>query len=609
VLPWAAYVRKFTDDFDQVRAEWRRATMLQGDTVRTRRDPIGSWRRGIPPIAVGASVAVILAVLHVLWLARFRWGYITDWDEAGYISQALHDVEGLTRGPIQFVDAVGHSFGPYPPVVPVSAVPLLLLFGRSADVAQLTIPIYSVLLVLATYGVARHLMAARWAALAALCLGTAPVVSDYSRLFHFAVPAAALLTAALWALLNSAGLRRTGWVATAGVLLALMLTARTMTVSYLPGVALGTVVPILVQREDRRLRIRNLVVLWAVALAIAALWWVPAWDHVTGYLTSTGYGSEAAGYGVQHSVLSVDFWTVELQAVANYLYLPLLLTILVCFVTAAAFAVIKAGKGEPWRSNVRRWLTSDAFLLVTVVVGGYFALTSTSNQGTAFALPWLPALVVLGVAAATTVPARSLRVGLAVLLVAVCALNTAMKNGVSTRLSTPISTEVPLIGTVTVLDGRDLLYAASDGLGYPVRPPPSRLPAMHKRWSTLNDRLMRFMTSYAEERTREPVIVVGTGDYFINETRLALASELIFQRRPDLGLIRGPATGESYRSQLADYNFLITSEPPRAQSSVPANPFVLADSALRVGFRPVETLHAPDGRRVAVWWRDDAPTT
>jgi 4-amino-4-deoxy-L-arabinose transferase-like glycosyltransferase len=106
-------------------------------------------------------------------------------------------------------------------------------------VAQLTGPIYSIFLVLATYGVARHLMPARWAALAALCVGTAPVVSDFSRLFHFAVPAAALLTAALWALLSSDGLRRTRWVVAAGVLLALMLTARTMTVSYVPGVMLG----------------------------------------------------------------------------------------------------------------------------------------------------------------------------------------------------------------------------------------------------------------------------------------------------------------------------------------------------------------------------------
>ena len=40
-------------------------------------------------VAVGA---VLLAVLHVLWLVRFRFGYITDWDEAGYISIALADL-------------------------------------------------------------------------------------------------------------------------------------------------------------------------------------------------------------------------------------------------------------------------------------------------------------------------------------------------------------------------------------------------------------------------------------------------------------------------------------------------------------------------------------
>jgi 4-amino-4-deoxy-L-arabinose transferase-like glycosyltransferase len=187
--------------------------------------------------------ALLLAGLHALWLARFRFGFITDWDEAGYIAIALNDLQGLTEGPGAFVDAVGHSLGTQPPIVPLSAIPLLAVFRRSVDVAQLVMPIWSVALVLAAYGLARQLMSPRWSALAALCVGTAPVVADYSRLFHFAVPAAALLTAALWALLKSDGLRRTGWVIGAGVLLALMLTARTMTVSYLPGVACASCCP------------------------------------------------------------------------------------------------------------------------------------------------------------------------------------------------------------------------------------------------------------------------------------------------------------------------------------------------------------------------------
>jgi hypothetical protein len=270
--------------------------------------------------------------------------------------------------------------------------------------------------------------------------------------------------------------------------------------------------PLLLQGQDRRLRIKNFVLLWLVTVAIAAIWWVPVWDTVTGYLTSTGYGSEATGYGLEHSITSGDYWTSELKLVVNYLYLPLSLTLVACLIAAAAFALATPRRGISWRAAVRRLVGSGAFLLVMVVVEGYLALTSTANQGTAFPLPWLPSLVILGLAAAAAIPTRAVRLGLAALLVGVCGANLVAKNGVSNWLSQPRFATVPLVDRVTVLDGRDFMYASLDGRGYPVRPPPARLPQMYKHWSTLNDELVRFMTGYAAKRNRAPFVVVGTGD-------------------------------------------------------------------------------------------------
>jgi hypothetical protein len=39
---------------------------------------------------------------------------------------------------------------------------------------------------------------------------------------------------------------------------------------------------------------------------------------------------------------------------------------------------------------------------VLVVLEGYLVLTSSRNEGTGFSLPWLPALVILGVVAAAS---------------------------------------------------------------------------------------------------------------------------------------------------------------------------------------------------------------
>jgi hypothetical protein len=366
-----------------------------------------------------------------------------------------------------------------------------------------------------------------------------------------------------------------------------------MTVSYLPGVALGVLLPLLTASGERRLQVRNFLVLWVVTLGIAAVWWVPVWNTVTNYLRSAGYGAEATGYGTGKSLLTLDWWTTELQVLGNYLQLALSLALLIALLAGAAFALRR-------RERPRSWLRSPALLPAAVVVEGYLALSSTVNQGTAFALPLIPALIVLALAAAASVPLRPLRLGLAGLLVGTCVLNLAVKNGISEELSRPRLADVPVIGDVTVTDGRDFIYAALDARGYPVDPPPARLPTVHEDWSTLNDRLVRV----AARAGGNPSVAVGTGDWFINDTRLELASQLDRRRGLELDLIRPPATLDSYERQLAEHEstLLILSEPAR-RPIWPVNPLLLAGAAQKRGAEQAMTLRAPDSRRVFVWMR------
>lgn len=543
------------------------------------------------------AAALVLGGLHVLWLARFRWGYVTDWDEAGYATISLRYLDGLTGGPADLVHAL-RAGGAQPPVVTGSAVPLMLVFGRSVDVAQVVDALYAVALVIATYGVARHLVAPAWATLAAACVGTMPIVSDYARLFHFAVPAAALLTGTLWALLCSNGLRRRAWVLAAAVLLALALLARTMTVAYIPGVLLGVGLPLFVHAEDRRVRARNLALLCVVSAAIAAVWWVPTWRLVTSYLANTGYGADASAYGASHPITSLDYWTAELKVTFSYLYVPLGGALLACLLVAALL-------GRPSRRRVRDWPASPAFLLAAVVIEGYLALTSTRTQGTGFQIPWLPALVVLAVAAAAAVPQRPVRWALAGTLVAVVALNLAMKNGVSSALAGPTQADLPVLGRVTVLDGRDVMYSALNGRGYGTKPPPARLPAMHRGWTTLNDRMARFIHAYAARRGRVPFVTIGTGDYWLNDTRLQLAYTLAFNLPLEKYLITGGGDVNAYHRPLGNpqSNVLLLAEPP-PRLEMPVNALLVALAADRLGYHKVLALRAPDGRRVQLWWRD-----
>lgn len=518
------------------------------------------------------AIALGMAALHVAWLERFRWGYVLDYDEASYLAVALQLHDGLLDGPAAYLDAVDGA-GAQPPVVPTSAFPLLALFGRDVDAALATGALWSILLVVATYALAARLVSHRWALLAALVIGTAPVVVDYSRMFHFAVPAAALLTSSLYAVLRSEGLRALRWVVAAGVLLALMTVARTMTIAYVPGVVAGAALPLLLDRDDRRRRARNLGVGCAVGAGVAALWWVPSWQSVWPYLRDTGYGAEAAAYGTSHGIVSAQFWTADLEDVAVRLQLPLAVALALCLLA-----------GVPrLRAVLRR---PEPLLLACVAAGGYLALASSANAGSAFELPWLPALVVLGVAAAAGAGPRLVRAGLAALLAAVCAFNLLLKNGVNESLSRPRAVlGGERIGVVHGL-GRIEARVAGD---YGVTVPPERLPALHRRWAALDEAIARFVAG----RVGAPSVGVATGDWYVNESRLHLASVLRLRRSFPHGLVRSPA-------DLAGRNVLITSDPPR-RPVYRFDPRQVEAAVRTAGFRLGRTFRAPDGRRVFVW--------
>lgn len=530
---------------------------------------IAGVRRYLPV----AAMALALAALHVVWLARFRWGYFLDWDEASYLGIALQFHDALLDGPRAYAEAQ-RAAGAQPPVVPTSAFPLLVVFGRdNLQAALATAALWSVLLVVATYGLASRLVSPRWALLAALCVGTAPVVADFSRMFHFAVPAAALLTSALWALLLSDGLRRTRWVVAAGVLLALTTTARTMTIAYVAAVLVGAAIPLLAAEVDRRLRARNLALLAAVTVAVAALWWVPSWDAVWPYLSGAGYGAEAADYGRSHPIVSTKFWTVDLQKTVADLQLPLAVALVVCLVLAL----------PRLRSGLRR---PDVLVLLSLVVGGWLALVATRNQGTAFELPWVPALIVLAVACAARAGRREVRVGVAGALVAVCAWNVLVTNGVDWTLSRPRYTSGQL-----VTDGLGFVHRKSAVHGYGIVVPPARLPALHREWDELDERIARFIAG----RLSQPAVGVATADYFVTESRINLASVLHLRRTFRHGLVRSP-------EDVRQWNVLVTADAPM-KAAYPLDGAAVEEAARVAGFERARTFRAPDGRGVFVWVR------
>lgn len=560
--------------------------------------------RARPAAAVLAGIIIVTVALHVVWLVRFRHGYVTEWDESGYLQFALSNFDALhDEGLWGFAKIVGNrgTFGPLLPAVTALSYPIV---GRGVFSSLLILPLFFAGLVCASFALARQLVSEWWAVLAALAVATIPAVTDYTRLFHFALPATACMTAALWALLRSDGLQRRRWVVAAGLFAALTLLSRTMTVAYIPAFALAAGALLLVDAPDLRARARNLAIGIGVVALIAGPWYLRNARSVYDNLVGVGYGEGATVYGRHHSIASWGYWTKVLQLDLSYLALPLAAVLLVVFCLALASLVVR--KRYSLRLTRPRTMRAGAILALTLVVlEGYLVLTSSRNEGTAFSLPWLPALVILAVTALASIPTRPLRLCLAGALVVVSIGAAVSKSGWFEPLAKVRTVSVPGLGSVVVTDGRGVTQRELVGAGYdiPITQPP---PAMHRRWLPLAREVDVWSLRWAKQHGQPLHQTLGFNDLIFGNSRLTLAAQLWLHRWLPVDYLHSFTAGDtvaSYRRQLVDplpVNALITADPgPR--ETITRTKVVAAARSL--GFVPVKSFTMPDGRTIRIWWR------
>jgi hypothetical protein len=553
-----------------------------------------------------AAIACAMLVLHVVWLVRFRRGYVTEWDESGYLQFALSNFDALhDQGLWTFAKTVGGrgTFGPLLPFVTSLAYPIV---GRGVFGSLLVLPLFFAGLVAATFALARRLVSDSWAVVAALAVAAMPAVTDYTRLFHFALPATACMTAALWALVRSDGLRRARWAAAFGFFVALTLLARTMTVAYVPGFALAVGTQFLVAQPELRVKVRNLTIAAGTAAIVAGPWYLRNARSLYDLFAGSGYGEGATPYGRHYPIASWGYWTKELRLDLSYLALPLAAALLLCFCLGAAYLIAR----QPRLIRLRRpWSVRAAgvLALALVVLEGYLALTSSRNEGTGFALPWLPALVVLAVTAAASIRPRAVRAALAAVLVVLSVGAIVSKSGWFEPLAKVRTVAIPGFGSVVVTDGRGLIQREVAGDGYDVRPLTEPLPAIHRRWLPVARDVVGWSLQRAERRGEALNLTLGLDDRIFGNSRLILAAQLWFHRYLPVHYLRSFTDGDSvaaYRRQLLlePRNALVTGDPPPGGATITR--WKVEAAARALGFTPVKSFTLPDGRTIWLWWRE-----
>lgn len=563
-----------------------------------------AWRRRVPaPAVLLALWVVVVVVVDVAWLARYRAHVVPEYDEAGYMAMALRDLHGWQDHGVRGLATAFVAGAPSAPIVPLVTVVPYLLFGAGISISVVTQLGAVVLLAVATYGLGRRVVPAPWAALAAGLVVAFPVTSDFSRIFHFAVPTAALFTCAAWAVAASDGMRRLLPSVVAGVALGLAVLTRTMTVAYVPG--LGAAALVLCLRDgDRRRRLRSLLVLVGATVLVTAAWLVPRGNYraVRHYLVGAGYGERSVEYGAAHSPASVAYWLKQAKVVTGELQLPLALALAAC-VVSGLLVMPRTRAGV--RRIAREWSASALVVPTVIVVEGYLALTTSRNVGTAFSLPWLPSLAVLCVYAASRSP-HAARVVLATALCAASVFAVVVKSDAIGVAAARRTVHLPVMGTVTVTDGNWVARGDLEGAGYPLPPPDRRVPPLHSKWMPFMESEMSSVVAFADRHRLDLGLTVATGDVVLSTTRFALAAELAQRRHVTVERF-SPRPTREYRRSLRDggHDLLVTSDPPPSGGDIDARAVCVAADA--AGYRIFRTSRAPDGRRIVWWWRDGRP--
>ena len=170
-----------------------------------------AWRWALI-VAIGC---LVMAAINVWWVATYRHGYPMDVDENGYSMIGVVNFLNFENAGLSGWWESVQNQTPNAPLLP-ALTSIVLIFSPGLMQGFGVLILFGALLTLATYGIAERLAGPRLGALAALAVGTSQGVFIFTREYIFALPTAAFLTCAVYALIRSEGMLRWRWAVACG---------------------------------------------------------------------------------------------------------------------------------------------------------------------------------------------------------------------------------------------------------------------------------------------------------------------------------------------------------------------------------------------------------
>jgi hypothetical protein len=561
------------------------------------------WRWGLIVLAG----ALLIAAVNVWWVVEYRHGYPFNVDEYGYTGIGLNDWLGFKEHGIHGWWEAAQQQTPNAPLLP-ALTSVVLIFSPGLMQGFGVLIAIAVVQVMLSYGIGSRIAGPRLGALAALAVATSEGLILFTREFIFALPTATALSAAVFALLRSDGFRKPWWSAAVGASVGLMLLSRTMSVAFIPGIAVAAVLVILIRgRESYLLRFGNLGIAVTFGFLVSITWYWRNLEPVYEYLTSFGYGEQAQYYGAEHSAVSWARFKAVLEIMLHTdLLAPLAVLVLIALVTLAVVAVRRVIDADDRRAALLHIGGSDAFTVVIVVVAGFAALMSSRNGGDGFTFPLSVLLPPLAVAALRY--ARRAVIPAAILVATIGLVNLVSTANLSESLSKIRQVEFPILGMVPWVNGEP---HAVQAVRVQVPGPTNRFTGAERGWLKLDEELADVLTEpIGPEHTMPYVVAFASRNRVISSNSVGVSTLLDHHAHLLYAQLNAEPNDSvaTYAKELTAPEFgqpsvLITMSTDAGDFPPLVTQSKAVGAAKKCGFHKVREFATPDDRGVYVWAR------
>lgn len=558
------------------------------------------------------SIVFLFGVMNLLWISIFRADSILDIDEAGYFSISFVDYYALiNHGWIDWLQTV-ESPSIQSPITTMITSFFFLIFGPKLITGFIVLLFFAIVTLIAVYSLSRYLGGKYLGLMTCLLLATCPTFINFARTYHFALPASAITTLALLALLRSERFENLKWSIIFGVCLGLMPLTRTMTIGFIPGLVISAIFYSFGSPYNRWRRFSFLFLSFFIGICIAAIWLIPNGKLVFDYLLSFGYGNRVAEYanaetrGLFSNLCSL---LDTIRYFLWYIYLPDFIFIFVGFVLLT-FCFFKLMFTNGWRKSMSSIFKSKIFPIVLFVLEGFIAISSSQNKGSGFILPLLPAIFFLSAWVVIKLWDRSKKIfwGTSIIIL-ISTLSCIPLIYLKIPFSFPRSVHLPILGSSKVMDGLCQIHRYL-GREHHFKQRGFFVMDSHtaKLWVDANILTVDKISSLKEKSS---LIAFGFRNVLCNVNTVNL-QHLILKKCPLFLTQVEPAitddTADGYyrwltKGSAASASILITASGTQGDFLPTINENCLKEAAQKVGFFPIEHLSLPNDRIVTFWKR------